>query len=504
MTGGESDRESVAVRSVRTQALLRTAAQLFRSGVVAEAIAAYEALLAHEPALPDSWFNLAMLYRRARRPDEALAAFRRALDLGIAEAEEVHVQRGVIFADDFGDTGRAEQALETALSLNPDYLPALLNWGNLHEDRGDRVAARQAYERAVALAPQNELALARLLGVTSLAGADDPLVLRAQTMLALPQIEPLAQADIGFALGNALDRCGAYGEAFAAYHRANDAARMLYGTPYRRERQEQLVDRLIRAFPISQTPSPPVPGATSMIFVCGMFRSGSTLVEQILSRHSKVAAGGELDILPTLVERQFAPYPEMAGVASPARMAEMGQRYLEEVRQRRRPAERLTDKRPDNFLHIGMIRRCLPGARIVVTTRNPLDNCLSLFFLHAGPELLYATRLEDIAHYWQQYQRLLAHWQSGDDADILVIDYDELVAEFEPTVARLLAFCGLDWEDRITDPALGQAAVRTASHLQVREPLYSRSSGRWRNYEGHLAGLRQALAAGGHEREGDE
>ncbi|MES2444970.1 MAG: sulfotransferase [Pseudomonadota bacterium] len=468
------------------ETLQRRASQLFRAGDVAAAIPAYQALLAVRPDLPNSWFNLAMLQRRARRYDAALEAYAQALALGIAEPEEAHLRRAVIFSDHLGDSERAEAELETALALNPDYVAALLNLGNLHEDRGDWAAARAACERVLALQPNNALALARLSGLAEIGGADDPLLARMQARMASPAASAADCADLGFALGAALDRTGAYNKAFIAYAAANEASREMTDFGYDRRAQEQLVDRLIAAFPEPAAGA----GADSPVFICGMFRSGSTLAEQILARHSRIVAGGELDALPALIDERLQPYPEAVAGAD---LGAVRDAYLAEAAVRRAPGRLLTDKRPDNFLHIGLIKRLFPDAKIVHTVRDPLDTSLSVYFLHAGPALAYASDLDDIAHYFGQYRRLMAHWRALYPDDIFDFDYDRLVREPRPAIAELLGFLGLPWEDGVLRHQEGQSAVRTASNRQVREPLYRGSSGRWQNYRQHLDGLREAL-----------
>lgn len=471
------------------ETLQRRAAQLFDAGDVAAAIPAYQALLAVGPDIPNSWFNLAMLLRRARRYDEAMTAYAKALVLGIDAAEEVHLRRAVILSDHLGDSAAAEAELAAALALNPTYVPALLNLGNLHEDRGEWAAARAACEAVLALDPRNALALARLAGLAEIGGVDDPLLARMRARMASPATSAADCADIGFALGAALDRLGAYDAAFAAYAAANEAGREMaedIGARYDRTAQEQLVDRLIAAFP---EPVATAGGEEAPVFICGMFRSGSTLAEQILARHSRVVAGGELDALPALIEARLQPYPEAVAGAD---LAAIRAAYLAEVAPRHPAGTLLTDKRPDNFLHIGLIKRLFPRARIVHTVRDAPDNMLSVWFLHAGPGLAYASDLGDIAHYHGQYRRLMAHWQ-GLYPDIFDLDYDRLVREPRPSIEALLAFCGLPWEEGVLRHQDGQAAVRTASNRQVRQPLYRSSSGRWQNYRQHLDGLRQAL-----------
>ena len=472
------------------QSLLTQASALRAAGRVGEAIAAYQRLLAANPELPGSWYNLGWLQKQARHFEDALASYRQALDRGVDEPEEVHLNQAVILSDHLSRPEDALAELEAALALNPIYVPALLNLGNLHEDRGDRAAASDAYQRALAQQPGNALALARLAGVSD---ADDELIERVRAAIAQAQTSPAEKADLGFALGRLLDQAGDYDAAFEAYAEANRASAASYGPKFRgydRSAQEQLVDRLIAAFPVPAQPRESSEGQAPL-FICGLFRSGSTLVEQILAGHSRVAAGGELDLIPALVAR-IQPYPEALEAADPAMFERLRRTYLAGL-----PAggsgKIVTDKRPDNFLHIGLIKAMFPEAKIVHTQRDPLDNLLSLHFLHLDPAMAYALDLEDAAHWHGEYRRLMAHWKALYGDDIHDVDYDQLVREPRPVVERLLAFCGLEWEDQCLAFHSGERVVKTASVWQVRQPLYTRSSGRWKNYERHLRPLIEAF-----------
>lgn len=458
------------------QALLSEASGLFRAGRMADAREAYRRLLADHPALPNSWFNLAVAERRLRDPAAALAAYDRALAEGIDGPEEVHLQRAVILSEDMGDPAGARLALERALALAPDYLPALLNLGNLHEDLGERDAARTVYARAVATAPASALALARLAGVSDLASPGDPLLRRLEVVAGEAQV-PLDRADAGFALGAALDRLGEYDAAFDAFVAANRAMAALLPR-YDPAAQEALVERLIAAFPARA--DGPGDGGWAPIFVCGMFRSGSTLVESMLGRHPGVSAGGELDSLPALAANLS---PEATAVTD---VAPMRAQYRAEAAPRKREGTSLTDKRPDNIWHLGLAKRMFPDARIVRTQRDPRDTALSVFFLQGGAGLAYATDLRMIAHYHQQEGRLAAHWRGLWPDEFVDVDYDALVAEPQPAMERLLRFLGLDWTDAVLSPERGDGVVRTASVWQVRRPIYTGSSGKWRNYRRQL------------------
>jgi hypothetical protein len=228
------------------------------------------------------------------------------------------------------------------------------------------------------------------------------------------------------------------------------------------------------------------------VFICGMFRSGSTLAEQILARHEAVVPGGELGLVPVLAAG-LNPYPEAAGAATPSTFAGLRSAYLAGLRRVHPGGGLVTDKRPDNFLHIGLIKSLFPEARIVHTRRNPPDNLLSLYFLHLDPAMAYAQDLGDAAHWFGQYRRLMAHWRRLYPDDIHDVDYDALVADPRPNIEALLDFCGLGWRDACLTFHEAGNAVRTASAAQVREPLYRRSSGRWRHYERHLGPMIEAL-----------
>jgi hypothetical protein len=264
---------------------------------------------------------------------------------------------------------------------------------------------------------------------------------------------------------------------------------------YDRRAHERLIDELIASFRPGQPAAASLPQSDRPVFICGMFRSGSTLAEQILAAHSGVAAGGELAFLPSLVRTELAPFPATMANMTSAQLEQLAARYLDMLARLFPRGERITDKRPDNFLYIGLIKRLFPDARIVHTVRDALDNCLSIYFLHLDHGMSYALDLADIAHYYVQYRRLMAHWKSLYGADIFDLDYDALVREPRPAIERLTQFCGLEW----LSFEQTARAVKTASVWQVRERLYQRSSGRWRNYAAHLAPVQRYLREAGIE-----
>jgi hypothetical protein len=483
---------------------LQAANRLRQMNRVPEAIAAYERVLARWPDLPNSWYNLGLLQRQAGRLESALSSYRRALTLGISAPEEVHLNCGVIYME-LHQEGAAERELRTALRLNARYVPALLNLANLCEDLGRRDEACDFYRQILTLEPTRYEALARLANAQPLGKAADrehsAMVSLVRRGLSDPAASPAEKASLGFALGRLLDDLGDYEAAFAAYAQGNLDSKASAGPGFRaydRRTQEGFVEELLRAFPRPPLPgravaNPTAPGSgAAPIFICGMFRSGSTLVERLLSAHPAVRAGGELGLIPGLVSGPLRPFPASMNSVSADSLARMASGYMEELQRRCAGAAYATDKRPDNFLYLGLIKRLFPQAKIVHTLRAPLDNCLSVYFLHLDHGMSYALDLADIGHYYRQYRRVMAHWRVLYGDDILDFDYDAFVSDPKPAAARLFEFLGLDWDDRYLElPA--QGAVRTASVWQVREAIYQRSSGRARHYRAWLQGLEQEL-----------
>ncbi|MGH8200269.1 MAG: tetratricopeptide repeat-containing sulfotransferase family protein [Steroidobacteraceae bacterium] len=497
---------------------LESASQLWRMNRVPEAIAAYERVLSRWPDLANSWYNLGLLQRQAGRLQAALSSYRRALTLGISAPEEVHLNCGVIHAD-LGQDEAAEREVRIALKLNPAYVPALLNLANLCENLGRRDEACDLYGRVLALEPKRYEALARLANAqpacVSRASVDREDVGRAanaaerdhSSMLASlrraiadPAASAAEKASLGFALGRLLDDRRDYDAAFAAYRQANLDSRTSAGPGFRgydRPAHEAFVEQLLYAFPRRSPESRVVADQTrhthpTPIFICGMFRSGSTLAERLLSAHPAVRAGGELGLIPGLVAGPLRPFPASMASVSADVLSRMASGYVEELGRRCPGAIYGTDKRPDNFLYLGLIKKLFPAAKIVHTTREPLDNCLSIYFLHLDHSVSYALDLRDIGHCYRQYRRVMDHWRALYGEDILDFHYDALVHDPEPAAKRLFGFLGLDWQDRYLElPARG--AVRTASVWQVREPVYQRSSGRARHYQVWLRDLEREL-----------
>ena len=471
--------------------------RLMREGRWPEAVAIFERLVAINPEHANSWFNLGFAQRHARQYSAALESYRKALELGARDPHEIHLNRAVILSEHLHRTADAEAELEQTLALNPDFAPAWLNLGNLREDLGDGALATEAYEEAVRAAPGNGRAHARIGSI--MASGGDPAAAVAFLRKSLEAVRPgtVDAAEVSFALGNALDSAGDYPQAFAAVTQGNAIAANLreIGRRYNRQAHEQFVTNMIDAFPEPVTAS--VGDRPPVAFICGMFRSGSTLIEQMLARHSQVTAGGELEFIPAMVAEELQPYPQSLAAIDDGRVEQLRASYLDQLSALFPGASLVTDKRPDNFLNIGLIKTLFPGARIVHTVRNPLDTILSAYFLYFGDSITYSDRLEDLAHYYGQYRRLMNHWARLYGDDIFAVDYDRLVADPESVLRPLLEFLDLDWEASTLDHDADGKAVRTASVWQVRRPLHRKSSGRWRNYASLLTPARDRLLAMG-------
>ncbi|MEP6784399.1 MAG: sulfotransferase [Sphingomonadales bacterium] len=471
--------------------LASSAELLLRTGRFPEAIEAYRELLSRSPNRPEAWFNLGYLQRNGRQFEDALASYAEAIALGIRQPEEAHVNRAAILSEHLFRTDEAERELQAALALAPTFLIAWHNLGQLREDRNDKAGAREAYQAALALAPNDGRANARLATLDMFDGKVADAIERLCGPLA-SATDAMDAAELSFAMANASDALGDYDAAFSGFQRANALAAQVSKRQYDPAAQDRLINETIAAFPTPIPRGDVVPTTPEPLFICGMFRSGSTLCEQLLARHSQVTSGGELEILPALASNMVPPYPALSGSIPETEMGRLRGEYLAELRGLFPDAEIVTDKRPDNFLYIGLIKAMFPAARIVHTMRNPLDNILSVFFLYFADSVTYGSRVEDILHFYKGYKRLMAHWQRL-YPDIIDIDYDALVRAPEEQTRALLAKLDLEWEAQC-DPARASASdVRTASAWQVRQPIHRRSTGRWRNYTSHISALREAL-----------
>ncbi len=496
--------------SDRSESLLRQAATLHRQGRRLEAIEIFRQVLADRPEASEGWYELGYLLKAESKYEEALEAYGQALVRGVRRPEEVHLNRAVIYSDHLRRDADAERELKAALALAPDYVPALLNLGNLHEERGERLKALACYDTVLADVssenrPHQDLcfeALARSAKLRPPTDVDDPLLRRLQEAVAA-QSSKVVRANLLFALGQAYDRLGQFDLAFDAYAKGNRWLLRQSGRTYDRAQSSRMTDALIQSFKSADIsdPNTPVETGAAPLFICGMFRSGSTLVEQVLAAHPQVTAGGELDYLRRLATGRLAPFPASMAMPDPARDAALAEEYrahLARLFPEGSASTFITDKRPDNFVLIGLIKRLFPSAKIIHTTRNPLDNGLSVFMQHLHLQVAgYSGDLGDIGHYYGQYRRLMAHWKALYGESIFEFDYDAFVLEPKATLERLFDFLDLPWNDRCLEFHRLGNTVKTASYWQVRQPLHGNASGRWRNYRAHLGPLRQALGEAG-------
>ena len=431
--------------------------------------------------------------------DEAEAVLRRALALDPNSATALHNLGTALIK--LGRSDEAEAVIRRAVALDPDLAGAHHNLGVALMELGRLTEARQAAERAVALAPRQP-AYFRQLGEVRRYTADD---------CYFAALQALAGNTAALSIDDRMQLHFALAKAHADTGRREDEFRQLLAGHALKRAQIDYdeaaalgeIDRTRRVFSSEFMRASEGGGASSFkpIFIVGMPRSGTTLVEQILASHPQVHGAGEL----TLFERavgdlrsgmQQAPaYPEIALHMKPEHFRELGARYLAGI-ERLAPARcRVTDKLPTNFLFVGLIHLALPDAVIIHTARDAVDTCISCFSRLFTEGNLQTHDLGELGRYYRHYQALMAHWHRVlPSGRLLDVSYEDMVADLEGSARRILAHCGLPWDPHCLDFHLTERVVRTASATQVRRPIYTSSIGRWRAYEPFLAPLLAELS----------
>jgi tetratricopeptide (TPR) repeat protein len=466
---------------------------LERLGRGGEAGPLYERLVLHRPDDALAQFNLGCCLRREGRLEEALAAHERAIALGVEQTQDAWTNAGVILAE-LGRHDRSRAAFESALALDPQWTPALYNLALWHEEHGAPDAARDNFERVLAVDPGNHATLARLAHVRTIERRDDPLFVRLAAALQDGSPSPAAREDLHFALGKAHDDCGDHDAAFTSFEAGNRLARERAGS-YDRGATEQTFATIEQSFsrawldacaPISQAP---------LVFVCGLFRTGSTLLEQMLAAGSDLDAGGEIGWLHARIPWRTPDWPRRVAAAPVAELEALGRGYVDHLATTFPQARRVIDKRPDNFLLLGLLKGLFPNARFLHTVRDPRDTALSIYFQQLGDRFAWANDLADIAHYTACHRALMAHWRTLFADAVLDVQYETLVHDPRPETQRVCAWLGAQWCEAMLRPDALRSRVRTASVAQVRRPLFASSVGRWRSYAAHLGPLESALRA---------
>jgi len=431
---------------------------------------------------------------------EAREAADRALALDPGDAILLDTL-GVVFTQTHAHA-EAAAAFRHAVALRPEHAPYRFNLATALVATGELVAAEAELEAGIRIDPcywKAHLTLAHLRKLTP----EHNHIERMRSLLIGRDGDQEAQTYLHMALAKECEDCADHPAAFDHYTRGKRAAGR--GRGYRIEQDEALFAAITAAFPVPQLATAGCP-TDEPIFVIGMPRSGTTLVERIISSHPDVHSAGELMNFGVALKRASnSQTPLLLDQDTIARAdkldwAKLGADYLASTRPATGHTPRFIDKLPHNFLYAGWIARALPNAKIVCLRRDPLDTCLSNFrqlFAPQSPYYAYSFDIEDTGRYYALFDCLIAHWQRAFPGRILEVHYEHLVDDQAGSTRQLLEFCGLPWHDACLAFEKNAAPVNTASAVQVRKPVYRNALQRWRKYEAQLGALRTVLAAQG-------
>jgi tetratricopeptide (TPR) repeat protein len=449
-----------------------------------------------------AWLARGNLLNGMRRFDEALESFARALALQ-PNLVEAWLGRGDAF-EDLRKLDEAKEAYDKALSIDPGNTTAQVALGSHFLETGRIDDARQLFRKAIELEPSGAATYWNLCS-TKKFSAGDPDIAAMETLATQQHMSKRNRMFLDFALGKAYSDIGDHRRSFEHLLAANAAERETIA--YTESDPIALFDGIRKVFTPELLTAKSGSGDLSRrpIFIVGMPRSGSTLLEQILSSHPAVEGVGEVPAFPdaanSVISRTLDPqvndarYPDIVPDLDGQTLTSIGQDYLARIAALApEAAERLTDKMLSNYLYIGLIHLTLPNAVILHTVRNPLDTCLSCFSIRfKDRKLRYTYDLGELGRTYRRYQAVMRHWHSVLPGKVLDVQYEDVVADIEMQARRIIAHCGLPWDDRCLAFHKNERAVRTASVSQVRQPIYKSSVSRWRPYEEFLGPLLKEL-----------
>jgi tetratricopeptide (TPR) repeat protein len=463
------------------------------------------AVLCHQHALrlaPDSaqlHNNLGNALRGQGKMVEAADAFERALQLQ-PESAEMAYNLGTTLHEQ-GELNRAVSCYRQALRQKPNYADASNNLATAYKEQGHLDEAIAQFRGTLKLNPDHAVAyynLSELAAVGKYRFTQDELE-RIGVILANGRCSAMERSLCGFALGSALNRQGAYDDAFRCYQEANELRKPLLqeqNNGFDARAHEDFVDQIVAVYDISYFERVRGWGTETNlpIFIVGMPRSGSTLVEQILASHPMVFGAGELGEIPQFLANLGSDIPSIGLPLLRDQQAARGLAadYLKRLRSIGGGASRVTVKTLENYLHLGLIATLFPQARIIHCRRHPLDVCLSCYFQNFN-HVNFAWSLEDIGVYYRIYTKLMAHWSRVLPVVVHELSYEELIGHQKAVTRDLLDYCGLEWDERCLAFFDTRRVVRTASTVQVRKPISGQAIGRWKHYRSHLSPLLKAL-----------
>jgi len=469
---------------------------LYDLGRLEEAAASFSRAITLQPAYAEAHCNLANIFMTQGRLDEAVGSYRKALSLK-PDYTDAHYNLGVSLLAR-GKTEEAAASFQQALSLEPDFAEAHCNLGIASKELGLMDDAVASFRKALQLKPDYARAYNGLALIVKFRTFDNDIQAMENLYVGKADISTADRIDLGFALGKAYADLEDYDRSFAFILEANRLKRTTYEYSIREE--HLFLQRIKKTFSPDFLAAHHGVGSQDKtpIFIVGMPRAGTTLVEQILASHPLVFGAGELEDLRLVINgicvgaaaRQF---PECVMDLEMDAFNKMGEDYVGRIRDYAEEAGYITDKMPYNFFRVGFIKTVLPNARVIHCTRNPMDNCLSIFKNDFRGTHGYAFDMTELGQYYNLYRDLMAYWEKVLPGFMHTVQYENMVSDQRNQTKSLLDFCGLPWDDACLEFHKTERKVSTASFAQVRQPIYSDSVELWKRYEKQLEPLRKTI-----------